>query len=142
MRRVLPTIVAAVAIAWAGTAIAISAPGQARTPGGNPQAAAVQHPVRLKPDSISKGRAAFAKACGGCHGPGGLGDGPFATKDPSPANLTDAEWTYGSSDGEIFDVIANGVGGGSKMKGVRSTLTVTDMWNIVNFIRSIGPKAQ
>ena len=67
---------------------------------------------------------------------------PYATpKDPSPANLTDAEWTYGSSDGEIFDIIANGVGGGSKMKGVRSTLTVTDMWNIVNFIRSIGPKA-
>ena len=25
-------------------------------------------------------------------------------------------------------------------KGLRSELTVTDMWNIVNFLRSIGPK--
>ena len=26
------------------------------------------------------------------------------------------------------------------MKGVRSEMTATDMWNIVNFLRSIGPQ--
>jgi mono/diheme cytochrome c family protein len=140
MRCVILAIVGAVAITWAGAAIEASVEAQGRTPGGNEKAAAVQNPVKSTPESIGKGRSAYGKSCGGCHGPAGLGDGPFATKDPSPANLADAEWKYGSSDGEIFDIIANGVGGDSKMKGMRSTLTAADMWNIVNFIRSIGPK--
>jgi mono/diheme cytochrome c family protein len=80
------------------------------------------------------------RACRQCHGPNGLGDGPLAPKDPSPPNLTDADWIYGSSDGEIFAIISNGVGGNSEMKGHRSEMSVTDMWNIVNYLRSIGPQ--
>jgi len=110
------------------------------TPGGNPKAAAVKNPVAANANSISKGRQAYTKACRHCHGVKGLGDGPLAPKDPSPANLTDAEWKYGSSDGEIFNIIANGVGGNSEMKGMRSEMTTTDMWNIVNYLRSIGPQ--
>ena len=84
--------------------------------------------------------AAFGKACGGCHGPGGLGDGPFATKDPSPANLTDAEWTYGSSDGEIFWVIKNGI----KMTGMPSfgaedpPVPDREIWNMVAFLKKLS----
>jgi mono/diheme cytochrome c family protein len=111
------------------------------TPGGNPKAAAVKNPVAANANSINKGRQAYMKACRHCHGPKGLGDGPLAPKDPSPANLTDAEWKYGSTDGEIFSIIANGIGGNSEMKGVRSELTTTDMWNIVNYLRSIGPQS-
>lgn len=138
MRRVWLAIVVAVVAAWAGSVVELSA--QARKPGGNPKAAAVKNPVKSTPDSINKGRAAYGRACRHCHGLRGQGDGPLAPKNPRPATLTDAEWKYGSSDGEIFDIIANGVGGDSEMKGLRSELTVTDMWNIVNFIRSIGPK--
>ena len=110
------------------------------TKGGNPKAAAVKNPVSPTPNSINRGRQAFMKACRHCHGPKGLGDGPLAPKNPSPENLTDAEWKYGSSDGEIFAIISNGVGGDSEMKGVRSEMTATDMWSIVNFLRSIGPQ--
>ncbi len=110
------------------------------TKGGNPKAAAVKNPVSSTPNSINRGRQAFMKACRHCHGPKGLGDGPLAPKNPSPENLTDAEWKYGSTDGEIFAIISNGVGGDSEMKGVRSEMTATDMWNIVNFLRSIGPQ--
>jgi mono/diheme cytochrome c family protein len=110
------------------------------TPGGNPKAAAVKNPVTPNPNSINKGRQAYMKACRHCHGPKGLGDGPLAPKNPSPANLTDAEWKYGSTDGEIFAIISNGVGGDSEMKGLRSELTTTDMWNIVNYLRSVGPQ--
>lgn len=109
-------------------------------PGGNPKAAAVKNPVAANANSINKGRQAYQKACRHCHGSKGLGDGPLAPKNPSPADLTDAEWKYGSSDGEIFAIIANGVGGDSEMKGMRSELTTTDMWNIVNYLRSIGPQ--
>ena len=79
--------------------------------------------------------------CRHCHGLRGRGDGPLAPKDPKPANLTDGTWDHGSSDGEIFAIISNGVGGDSEMKGVRSEMTTTDMWSIVNYLRSIGPQA-
>jgi mono/diheme cytochrome c family protein len=111
------------------------------TKGGNPKAAAVKNPVPSNPSSINKGRQAYMKACRHCHGSTGLGDGPLAPKNPSPATLTDAEWKYGSTDGEIYAIISNGVGGGSEMKGVRSEMTATDMWNIVNYLRSIGPQS-
>ena len=140
MRGVWLAIVAAAAAAWMGTAVDVRAQGGGRAPGGNPTAAAVKNPMNATPDSISKGRSSYDKSCKNCHGQQGLGDGPFAPKDPPPANLVDAEWTYGSSDGEIFDVIANGVGGNSKMKGFRSSMTASDMWNVVNYIRSLGPK--
>ena len=110
-------------------------------PGGNPKAAAVKNPVPSNANSINKGRQAYSKACRHCHGTKGLGDGPLAPKNPSPANLTDSEWKYGSSDGEIFAIISNGVGGDSEMKGVRSEMTTTDMWSIVNYLRSIGLQA-
>lgn len=108
---------------------------------GNPQAASLKNPVKPTPDSIAKGRATFNKACRHCHGASGVGDGPLAPKNPPPANLTDATWDHGSSDGEIFTTITNGVGGKSEMKGFKSELTATDVWNIVNFLRSIGPKS-
>ena len=140
MRGVWLAIVAAAAAAWMGTAVDVRAQGGGRAPGGNPTAAAIKNPVNATPDSISKGRSSYDKACKNCHGQQGLGDGPFAPKDPPPANLVDADWTYGSSDGEIYDTIANGVGGNSKMKGFRSSMPATDMWNVVNYIRSLGPK--
>jgi mono/diheme cytochrome c family protein len=136
MRGVVAAIVV-VSLAFASATVSVIAQV---TVGGNPKAAAVKNPVALTPNSINKGRQAFMKACRHCHGPKGLGDGPLAPKNPSPADLTDAEWKYGSTDGEIFAVIANGVGGNSEMKGVRSEMTATDMWNIVNFLRSIGPQ--
>ena len=112
-------------------------PGQG---GRRPESGGPQEPRASNAASITKGRAAYNKSCRHCHGLRGLGDGPLAPKSPKPADLTDAEWKYGGTDGEIFTIISNGVGGDSEMKGVRSEVTVTDMWHIVNYIRSIGPK--
>jgi mono/diheme cytochrome c family protein len=109
--------------------------------GGDPKAAAVKNPVAANANSINRGQQSYMKACRHCHGPKGLGDGPLAPKGSMPSNLTDSDWTFGSSDGEIYTVIANGVGGDSPMKGVRSQMTATDMWNIVNYLRSLGPQA-
>ena len=133
-------VAAAIAVAsLALVSATVSVLAQA-TKGGNPKAAAVKNPVQPTAKSIAAGRQAYMRACRQCHGPKGLGDGPLAPKNPSPADLTDAEWAYGSSDGEIFAIISNGVGGDSEMKGHRSEMTATDMWNIVNFLRSIGPQ--
>ena len=138
--KTLPGVVVAIVVAsLALVSTTVSVLAQA-TKGGNPKAAAVKNPVQPTPKSITAGSQAYMRACRQCHGPKGLGDGPLAPKDPSPPNLTDAEWIYGSSDGEIFAIIANGVGGDSEMKGHRSEMTATDMWNVVNYLRSIGPQ--
>jgi mono/diheme cytochrome c family protein len=126
-----------IAFAFALTSLAVSIGAQ--DTGGNPKAAAVKNPVPANPASIKKGQQNYNKACQHCHGDNAKGDGPLAPKNPSPANLTDDKWDHGSSDGEIYFIIANGIKD-SEMKGVRSEMTATDMWHIVNYLRSIGPK--
>lgn len=128
---------ALVAFAFALTSLAVGIGAQ--TKGGNPTAAAVKNPVPATPASIAKGRQNYTKSCRHCHGVNALGDGPLAPKNPSPANLTDDKWDHGPSDGEIYFIISNGIQN-SEMKGVRSEMTATDMWHIVNYLRSIGPK--
>ena len=109
--------------------------------GGDPKLAAVLNPVEATPASITAGRQLYLKNCRHCHGTKGLGDGPLAPTDVRPANLTDAKWDHGSSDGDVFAVIANGAGPDSQMKGAKPTLTDTQIWNIVNYIRTLGPSS-
>ena len=76
--------------------------GAAQKRGGDPKAAARKNPVPSTAASIKTGQQVYAKQCRHCHGLKGVGDGPMAPKNPSPANLTDATWDHGSTDGEIF----------------------------------------
>lgn len=133
MRRLSIALVGC-ALAWA--TLAASAQNQ----GAKPQAAAMKNPVAATPKSIGEGQKLYQKQCRHCHGARGLGDGPLAPTNPSPANLTDAQWDHGSSDGEIFNVIWNGAGPDSEMKPHKGTLSQTQVWQIVNYLRSLGPK--
>lgn len=135
IRRVLPILAAACLLAWA--TLVVSAQGR----GGNPEAANVKNPTPATAKSIADGQKAYQTNCRHCHGAKGLGDGPLAPKDPPPANLTDAQWKYGASDGEIFYTIKNGVGPDSEMKPMKTKLSDKDIWNVVNYIRSLGPKS-
>lgn len=103
--------------------------------GGNPEAAKVQNPVATTPESVAQGRRTYQRMCSRCHGPQGKGDGGAAG--PPPADLTDETWDYGSSDGEIFAAIHDGTS--ADMEGYAGRLSDTDIWNLVNFLRSIGP---
>ena len=90
-------------------------------------------------ESVANGGAVFAKQCASCHGAGGKGDGAVAAKLKSkPSDLTDAEWKHGPSDGEIFTLIRDGAKNAG-MKAYRGVLTDPQMWDLVNYIRSIGP---
>ena len=64
----------------------------------------------------------------------------MAPKDTHPSDLTDAKWDRGGTDGDIFLVLRDGAGPDFKMKGYKGRLTDNDMWNIVNYLRSVGPK--
>lgn len=109
--------------------------------GGDPKARATKNPVAATPASIKAGLGVYNAQCRQCHGLRAKGDGPLAPKNPRPADLTDEKWDHGSSDGEIFAVIWNGApAANTEMKGMKGTLAERDVWNVVNYIRSIGPK--
>jgi mono/diheme cytochrome c family protein len=104
--------------------------------GGNPQAAAVKNPVASSPESVAAGRQIYTRLCARCHGPSGKGDGGGAGAAGQPADLTDDVWDFGASDGEIFSVIHDGTS--ADMEPYAERISDTDIWRLVNYIRSIG----
>src|SRR5262245_15585573 len=104
--------------------------------GGNPEAAKVKNPVEATSESIAAGRRAYQRWCRSCHGAEGKGDGGAAGA--VPADLTDAKWDYGSSDGEIFAAIHDGTS--QEMQGYAARISDTDIWNVINYIRTFSPK--
>jgi mono/diheme cytochrome c family protein len=97
------------------------------------------NPVASTPESIAAGRKLYEEHCSECHGDEGKGDGMMGEDlDTPPADLTDREWKHGDTDGEIFVVIRDGTKDGMKKFGKK--LSATDMWQLVNYLRSIAPR--
>ena len=106
----------------------------------HPQAAAIKNPVPVGAASIAAGLALYQAQCAGCHGETAKGDGTLGEElNPKPPDLTDAEWKHGSTDGEIFTVIRDGVRS-TGMKAYGRKMTAHQVWDVVNYLRSIGPK--
>ena len=110
-------------------------------PGAAAPASAKKNPVAPSEKSIDSGRKLFQQYCKPCHGADATGNGPLAPKDVQPPNLVDDEWASGPTDGEIFNNIRNGIGPEFEMKSWKSKMTTTDIWNVVNYLRSIGRPA-
>jgi len=107
---------------------------------GNPDAAKMKNPVATSAESIAAGKAAYTKNCRFCHGNDAKGNGPMAPQGTHPSDLTDAKWDRGATDGDIFTVIKEGAGPKFDMKGYKGKIADNDIWNIVNYLRSIGAK--
>jgi mono/diheme cytochrome c family protein len=105
---------------------------------GNPEAAKVKNPVAATPESIATGKQVYTKNCATCHGINAQGGSGSDISPPAP-NLTDDEWKRGSTDGEIFYVIKNGVPD-LTMEPWGNRIKDDDIWNVVNFVRSLAKK--
>lgn len=125
---------ALLAHALAATGLAQKSPTAPRK-GGNPDAAKVRSAVPSSADSVAAGKRLYTRWCANCHGPTGKGDGPGAAAGGQPADLTDAAWDYGSSEGEIFSVIHDGTSNDMGAYGER--MSDAEIWNVVNFVRSL-----
>jgi mono/diheme cytochrome c family protein len=57
-----------------------------------------------------------------------------------PPDLTDDKWEHGGTDGEIFVAIRDGIGPKFDMKANKEKISEQDTWNLVNYLRTLGPK--
>jgi len=104
----------------------------------NAEAAKLKNPVPRNVESIEAGRKLYQRHCASCHGRGGKGDGGLALSGGEPSDLTDDVWDYGSTDGEIFVAIRDGLS--ADMLAYKEKMKEKEIWQVVNFVRSLGPK--
>jgi mono/diheme cytochrome c family protein len=94
------------------------------------------NPVKTTAESLASGKKTYALDCEMCHGKAGAGDGDLAAdmklklKDyRDPTALKDV------TDGELYSIILNGKG---QMTGEEGRLKEHQIWNLVNYVRSLA----
>ncbi len=93
------------------------------------------NPITADQTSLQRGAELFQINCVLCHGTGGKGDGPVASKlQNKPFDLTSFP-IHSFTDGGIFFVISTGVPG--KMPALDENLTVRERWDVVNYVRTL-----
>jgi cbb3-type cytochrome c oxidase subunit III len=131
VRTVLGMLMVVSAAAWLMTTRAAAQ--------GSPDLAAIKNPVPASNESIDAGKRLYQRHCASCHGAnaeGGAGNDLI----PAAPDLTDTEWKHGGSDGEIFSAIKNGIPPELNMIPFGDQLKDPDIWNVVNYIRSLAKK--
>jgi mono/diheme cytochrome c family protein len=134
-----------IGLAWlVGLALVTASAAMQEHPQGphrHPEGEKLTNAIVRTPESIKAGAVLYAKSCSNCHGPNGLGNGRLAAAMAAyggrPSDLTDSEWQHGSSDGEIFLVIRDGIGPEFHMPLFKGKLADEEIWHVVNYIRTL-----
>jgi len=116
--------------------------------GGDAEAAKIKNPVASSPESIAAGKKVYEINCAGCHGPKAEGAEKAGITlsviedqgGKQPPDLTDDKWDHGGSDGEIFTTITRGVGPQFFMAPFMGRISDADVWNTINYLRSLAKK--
>ena len=95
-------------------------------------------PVAYSKKSIDRGRVIFMQNCTSCHGENGKAEGSLIAD--ATDLTTPSLYKSGTTEGEIFHSIRDGAG--DQMPAFKSQLGgEADIWNLVNFIRSLWPES-
>jgi mono/diheme cytochrome c family protein len=98
----------------------------------------LKSPVAYSKKSIDRGRVIFLQNCTSCHGENGKAEGSLIAD--ATDLTTPSLYKSGTSEGEIFRSIRDGAG--DQMPAFKSQLaSEADIWNLVNFIRSLWPES-
>lgn len=133
-KRLFPLLVLLLA-AFSARAQQPQKPAEFKMP---PEAVKEPNPVKVSAASIAQGKKIYGYDCAMCHGANGDGKGDLAEdmklKLPDyrdPAALKD------KTDGELFYIVKNGKG---DMPAEGDRAKPDDIWNLVNYIRSLAKK--
>jgi mono/diheme cytochrome c family protein len=114
---------------------AAGAAGEYKIP---PEASKLANPVKATPASLAAGKKTYGFDCAMCHGKDGDGKGELAVDMKlklmdyrDPASLKDM------TDGDLFYIIKNGKG---DMTGEGDRSKPDEIWNLVNYVRSLAQK--
>jgi mono/diheme cytochrome c family protein len=103
---------------------------------GSPEAG--KSPVAATPESIAAGKQTYLRRCASCHAASGEG-GPGNDLIPAAPSLVD-EQVKVKTDSQLFNNIKNGIGPDFNMVAFKDTLKDDEIWNVVNYLRSIARK--
>ncbi|MCY4121087.1 MAG: c-type cytochrome [Acidobacteria bacterium] len=94
-----------------------------------------ENPIEATQESVRAGLRVYGRFCRSCHGINLDGRGQSPSPGTRPANLVDDEWVHGDSDGEIYNVIRQGVPPNYDMDAWEGRITDEEIWNVVNYLR-------
>ena len=97
----------------------------------------LKSPVPFSTASIGRGRTLFLRDCKECHGADGKSQVDVVA---NATDLTEPKyWTSGTTEGEVFRSIRDGAG--DAMPPFKEKIeNEKEIWDIVNFIRSLWPE--
>jgi mono/diheme cytochrome c family protein len=101
-----------------------------------PEDANKPNPVKPGPESLAKGKKMYGFDCAMCHGKTGDGKGDMGDMKGIP-DLTDPAALKNRTDGELYYIIEKGKG---EMPPEGSRGKPEDLWNLVNYVRSLATK--
>ena len=100
------------------------------------EARRLSSPLAFTPEMIDGGRKHYLRLCQNCHGKDGRALESF---DFEATDLTQPDrYRHGSTDGDLFWSTKEGAG--SDMPAFKDKLTDQQVWEVVWFLRSIGPE--
>jgi mono/diheme cytochrome c family protein len=102
-----------------------------------PEDAAKPNPVKPTAESLAKGKKLYGYDCAMCHGEKGDGKGDLAADMKNITDFTKPDVLKNRTDGELFYEIRNGKG---DMPPEGDRAKNDDIWNMVNYIRSLAKK--
>lgn len=94
-----------------------------------------ENPIEATEESVRAGLRVYGRFCRSCHGINLDGRGQSPSPGTRPANLVDDEWVHGDSDGEIYNVIRQGVPPNYDMDAWEGRITDEEIWNVINYLR-------
>jgi len=104
-----------------------------------PELAKEANPVKVTPESLAKGKRFYHMDCAMCHGDKGDGKGDLASDMKGVTDFTNPDSLKERSDGDLFYITRTGKG---EMPPEGDRAKKDDVWNMVNYIRSLAKRKE
>lgn len=100
-----------------------------------PSADGLTNPMKGNAEATAEGKKIYTLYCVPCHGSKGRGDGIAAPGLSKPPADHTSDFVQNQTDGALFWIISEG---NNPMPTYKTTLTETQRWQLVNFIRTLA----